>query len=247
MIKGWRVLHHETIGSTMDEARRLAAEGAPSFTVVHADEQVAGRGRRSRSWVSPPGNLYMSILLRTGLPVTRTPELGFLTAVAVAEATEALLPRSVQIRLKWPNDVLVEGAKIAGILVEQADDAVIIGTGLNILHAPSLSAYMATAIVLHGGLASVDSARDILLERFARLLALWRSDGFAPIRSLWVERSYPVGTAIQVNTGLDPIQGRFGGLASDGALILDTDQGPRRILAGDVGSIGTVDPAPPQQ
>jgi BirA family transcriptional regulator, biotin operon repressor / biotin---[acetyl-CoA-carboxylase] ligase len=238
MIESWRVLHHETIGSTMDEARRLATEGAPSGTVIHADEQVAGRGRRARGWVSPPGNLYMSILLRTGLPNTRTPELGFLTAVALAEAVEALLPRSVQIRLKWPNDVLVEGAKIAGILVEQAEDAVIIGTGLNILHAPSLSAYTATAIVQQGGLASVDGARDILLDRVGRLLALWRSEGFTPIRKLWLERSYPVGTAIQVNTGSEPIRGRFAGLEADGVLLLETDQGQRRILAGEVVAVG---------
>ncbi|HEX2917497.1 MAG TPA: biotin--[acetyl-CoA-carboxylase] ligase [Edaphobacter sp.] len=234
MIETWRVLHHASVGSTNDEARRLATENAASGTVVHADEQVAGRGRRARGWVSPPGNLYISILLRTGLPVTRTPELSFLTAVAVAEATEALLPRNIAIRLKWPNDVLVGDAKIAGILIEQADDAVIIGVGLNILHAPSLDTYKTTAVVLQGGLASVDSARDMLLERLRRLIGVWSADGFGPIRKLWTNRSFSIGAAIQVNMGGEPVQGRFAGLAADGALLLDTAQGRKRIMAGDV-------------
>src|ERR1700709_2730143 len=113
------VWHHEKIGSTNDEARRLANEGAPHGTVVHADEQITGRGRLSHTWFSPPGNLYVSIVLRTGQPAARAAELSFLAALAVADTVEALLPRGIRTMLKWPNDVLVNGAKIAGILLEQ--------------------------------------------------------------------------------------------------------------------------------
>src|ERR1700753_3597973 len=96
------VRHYDTIGSTNDEARRLAVEGAPNGTVLHADQQTAGRGRLSRSWLSPPRNLYMSILLRTDTPPNRTGELSFLAALAVADTVETLLPRHVRPMLKWP-------------------------------------------------------------------------------------------------------------------------------------------------
>src|SRR5580693_2293306 len=141
MTDHFTVWHHHRIGSTNDEARRLANEGAPHCTVVHADEQTAGRGRLAHTWFSPPGNLYLSILLRTGQPASRAAELSFVAALAVAETVEALLPRQIRAMLKWPNDVLVNGAKIAGILLEQVDDATVLGIGLNVLEAPSNLAY----------------------------------------------------------------------------------------------------------
>src|ERR1700744_3471109 len=135
MTEQFTVWNHDRIGSTNDEARRLAKEGAPHGTVVHADEQTAGRGRMAHKWFSPPGNLYVSILLRTGEPAARTAELSFLAALAVADTAGARLPRQTRAMLKWPNDVLVSGAKIAGILLEQVDDATIMGIGLNVLEA----------------------------------------------------------------------------------------------------------------
>jgi BirA family biotin operon repressor/biotin-[acetyl-CoA-carboxylase] ligase len=234
MSERFTVWHHDKIGSTNDEARRLAHEGAPHGTVVHADEQTAGRGRLSHKWFSPAGNLYISILLRTGQPASRTMELSFLAALAVADTVEALLPRQTRAMLKWPNDVLVSGAKIAGILLEQVDDAVIMGIGLNVLEAPTNAAYKTTTIVANGGIASVDGARDILLAALGRYLAVWRTEGFAAIREQWLGRSYPIGAAIRANAGGEPTAGHFAGLDVDGALLLDTPQGRRRILAGDV-------------
>ena len=238
MIGQFTVWHYETIGSTNDEARLLATQGAAHGTTIHADEQTAGRGRRSHTWFSPPGNLYLSVLLRTGQPASRIIELSFLTALAVADTVEALLPRQIQAMLKWPNDVLVNGAKIAGILLEQADEATIIGVGLNVLQAPANSAYKTTTIVANGGIASVDGARDILLDRLGRHLAVWQQDGFPPIRDQWLGRSYPIGAAIRVNAQGDSRVGAFAGLDLDGALLLDTPQGRQRILAGDVAPVG---------
>ena len=234
MSERFNVWHHDKIGSTNDEARRLAREGAPHGTVVHADEQTAGRGRLTHKWFSPAGNLYVSILLRTGQPANRTAELSFLAALAVADTVEALLPRQTRAMLKWPNDVLVSGAKIAGILLEQVDDAVVMGIGLNVLEAPGNAAYKTTTIVANGGIASVDGARDILLAGLGRYLAVWRAEGFAPIREQWLGRSYPIGAAIRVNVEGQPMAGHFAGLDVDGALLLDTPQGRRRIVAGDV-------------
>jgi BirA family biotin operon repressor/biotin-[acetyl-CoA-carboxylase] ligase len=235
MSEQFTVWHHDKIGSTNDEARRLAQEGAPHGTVVHADEQTSGRGRMAHTWFSPPGNLYVSILLRTGQPASRTAELSFVTALAVADAVDALLPRQTRATLKWPNDVLVSGAKIAGILLEQVDDdATVVGIGLNVLEAPANVAYKTTTIVANSGIASVDGARDILLERLGRHLAVWQADGFAAIREQWLERSYPIGTAIRTNSGGQPVAGHFAGLDVDGALLLDTPQGRQRIVAGEV-------------
>jgi BirA family biotin operon repressor/biotin-[acetyl-CoA-carboxylase] ligase len=234
MSKQFNVWHHDKIGSTNDEARRLAAEGAPHGTVVHADEQTSGRGRLAHTWFSPPGNLYVSILLRTGQPAARTAELSFLAALAVADTVEALLPRQTRAMLKWPNDVLVTGAKIAGILLEQVDEATIIGIGLNVLEAPPNAAYKTTTIVANGGIASVDGARDILLDRLSHHLSVWHADGFALIREQWLNRSYPLGAAIRASSAGQPVAGHFAGLDLDGALLLDTPQGRQRIVAGDV-------------
>jgi BirA family biotin operon repressor/biotin-[acetyl-CoA-carboxylase] ligase len=238
MSEQFTVWHHDKIGSTNDEARRLAAEGASHGTVVHADEQTAGRGRMAHTWYSPPGNLYISILLRTGKPAECTTELSFLAALAVADTVEALLPRQTRAMLKWPNDVLVSGAKIAGILLEQVDDTTILGIGLNVLEAPSNAAYKATTVVANGGIASVDGARDILLDRLARHLEVWQAEGFAPIRDQWLGRSYPVGAAIRATSAGQPLTGHFAGLDLDGALLLDTPQGRQRIVAGDVVQTG---------
>ncbi len=235
MSKQFTVWHHDQIGSTNDEARRLAAEGAPHGTVVHADEQTAGRGRLSHTWYSPPGNLYLSIVLRTGLPASRSSELSFLAALAVADTVETLLPRQIRAMLKWPNDVLINGAKIAGILLEQVDDdATVMGIGLNVLEAPSNTAYKTTTIVANAGIASVDGARDILLDRLAHHLSAWQAEGFPPIREQWLNRSYPVGAAIRANAGGQPVAGHFAGLDTDGALLLDTSRGRQRIVAGEV-------------
>jgi BirA family biotin operon repressor/biotin-[acetyl-CoA-carboxylase] ligase len=230
----FNVLHYEKIGSTNDEARRLAAEGAAHGTVVHADEQTAGRGRLSRTWISPPGNLYMSVLLRLSVSAGRLPELSFVTALAVGDTVDALLPKHVRVVLKWPNDVLVWGAKIAGILLEQADDTTVIGVGLDVLHAPATTGYKTTSIAASGGIASVDGARDLLLDRLARHLAVWQADGFAPIRAAWLERAHPIGAALRVTVQGQTVEGAFSGLDEGGALLLDTKDGRQRIFAGDV-------------
>jgi BirA family biotin operon repressor/biotin-[acetyl-CoA-carboxylase] ligase len=234
MSQPFTVLHYETIGSTNDEARRLAREGAPHGTVLHADEQTAGRGRLTRTWFSPPGNLYLSVLLRTDRPPARTGELSFVAALAVADTVQALMPRQLRPMLKWPNDVLVNGAKISGILLEQEQDATILGIGLNVLRSPPNANYKTTTIVDNGGIASVDSARDILLDRLGRHFEVWLANGFAPIRELWLERSYPVGASVRVNAQGESIEGVFAGLDQDGALLLDTPDGRQRVVAGDV-------------
>jgi BirA family transcriptional regulator, biotin operon repressor / biotin---[acetyl-CoA-carboxylase] ligase len=230
----FHIQHHERIGSTNDEARQLAAAGAPHGTVIHADEQVAGRGRFGRTWFSPPGNLYLSVLLRLDLPPAATSELGFVTALTVADAVDALLPKQTKSTLKWPNDVLVDDGKIAGILVESVDGAQIIGVGLNVLEAPRNAPYKTATLVGSGGIATVDGARDILLDSLAKHLGDWAENGFAPIRAAWLARAHPIGAPLRASIGGRTEEGVFGGLDEDGALLLDTAEGRKRIVAADV-------------
>jgi BirA family biotin operon repressor/biotin-[acetyl-CoA-carboxylase] ligase len=230
----FNVQHHETIGSTSDEARRLAASGAPHGTVVHADEQAAGRGRFGRTWFSPPGNLYLSVLLRLDLPAGRDSDLSFVSALAVADTVDALLPKQIRSALKWPNDVLVDDGKIAGILIETIDGAQIIGIGLNVLEAPRNAPYKTATLVAAGGIATVDGARDILLDSLAKHLGAWTEHGFEPIRTAWLARAHPIGTALRASVGGRSEEGLFAGLDEWGAMLLDTPEGRKRIIAADI-------------
>jgi BirA family biotin operon repressor/biotin-[acetyl-CoA-carboxylase] ligase len=234
-MAAFTVIHFEKAGSTNDEARRLAREGAPHGTAVHADEQTEGRGRLTRRWFSPPGNLYLSVVLRLDVEPTRRSELGFVVALAVAETVNTLLPRQTRASLKWPNDVLVGGAKIAGILLEAVEDGVVIaGMGLNILHAPAGTAYRTTTIAASGGVASVDTTRDTLLDRLEAHLMVWENEGFAPIRQAWLDQAHPIGTMLRVMRDGHIVEGAFAGLGQDGALLLDNANGRVRVIAGDV-------------
>ncbi len=234
MTDTFTVRHYDSLGSTNDEAWRLARDGAPHGSVIHADEQTAGRGRLARTWFSPPGNLYVSIVLRPEMPPARTPELSFVAAIAVADTVAALLPKRLRPHLKWPNDVLVEGAKISGILLESDNDVAILGIGLNVLEAPMSGIYKTTTIAANGGLASVDSARDILLARLGDGLGLWRREGFAAVRDAWLAWSYPIGETIRVNASGAAREGKFAGLDETGALLLETTAGIERHVTGDV-------------
>ncbi len=228
------VRHYDSVGSTNDEALRLASEGAAHGTVVHADEQTAGRGRLSRHWQSPPGNLYLSIVLRPDVPALRRAEIGFVAALAVADAIEMVLPNQLRTTLKWPNDVLLRGGKISGILLESADDTLILGIGVNVLQAPGGVTYQVSTIVGCGGLATVDGTRGHLLTALGHWWDVWERDGFSPIRAAWLARAHPPGTALRLAVGDRSIEGRFADLALDGTLIIDTDDGRRRVAAGDV-------------
>ena len=231
---GFEIRTYASLGSTNDEARRLAREGAAEGTVVTALEQTAGRGRHGRGWASPPGNLYLSLLLRPGLPPGRLGELAFLAGLAVAETAAALLPAGRAVTLKWPNDVLVDGAKTAGILIEQEGEAAILGIGLNLAHCPADTPYPATALAAAGAEADVAAARARLLERLAAALSCWRGEGFAAIRAAWLARAHPLGAALSVRLPEGVIAGRFAGLDPAGALLIETANGPRRITSGEV-------------
>ena len=230
------IIHrHAQIGSTNDELLRLAADGALDGTIVVAGRQLAGRGRQRRHWVSPPGNLYASFLVRmarfTQFVPARVAQIGLVAAVALAETLAGF---GAAIRLKWPNDVLCGKAKIAGILVELADEAAVIGIGVNVAHHPQGMAYPVTSLAAEGVEVGAEAVLQGLAGRLTSRLADWDAGGFAPIRALWLERGPAVGTVLSVQAGAGRVAGGFAGLDADGALLLSVEDGLRRIVGGEV-------------
>jgi BirA family biotin operon repressor/biotin-[acetyl-CoA-carboxylase] ligase len=230
---GWRLIALDTVGSTNDEAAVLADAGAPEGTVVWARQQTGGRGRRGRRWASDVGNLYSSTVLRPDCTAPRAAELGFVAALAVAD----MVPAGRDVRVKWPNDVLVGGGKIAGILLEsaigQGGDVqhVVAGIGVNVEFAPQLPEMRYPGAALGG---TVEAALEALTAAFARRLGQWRREGFARIRAEWLATAGPLGAPVDVRLGDELVSGRFGGLDVEGALLLETASGPRRIVSGEL-------------
>ena len=230
---GWTLGALQSVGSTSDEATRLADAGAPEGTVVWAREQSGGRGRRGRNWASPVGNLYSSTVMRPACEAPRAAELGFVAALAVGD----LVPADRSVRLKWPNDVLVDGGKIAGILLESAIgqdgrvEHVVAGIGVNVTFAPQLPEMRYPGAALGG---TVEAALEGLTRALATRLAQWRRDGFETVRREWLAKAGPLGAEIDVRLGEGLVSGRFAGLDREGALLLDTAEGPRKIVSGEL-------------
>jgi BirA family biotin operon repressor/biotin-[acetyl-CoA-carboxylase] ligase len=223
------------IDSSNDEARRLAAAGFGHGTVVSATEQTAGRGRRGRPWNSPPGNLYCSLLLDPGPDAAAAPQLAFVAAVAL-QAALADMNNNAIFRVKWPNDVLCNGGKIAGMLLEQVAGLIILGVGVNISFHPEDALYPATCLRKTGSGAEIDDVLSGFCTHLAERYQEWRQHGFAPIRAAWLAVASGQGEKITARLADgSTLIGKFAGMAEDGALELAIDAGiVRRIVAGDV-------------
>lgn len=210
----------------------LVRSGASEGLWLRAERQTAGKGRQGREWASPEGNLYIStvVRIRPGEPAAAT--LALVAAVALQE-TIALF--AVRPMIKWPNDLLVNGAKLSGILLERVDDAVIVGFGVNLAHCPVGLGQPATSVSIYAPPPEPQVVADTLAEIFARWLSRWR-DGIAPVRERWLARAHPIGTALTARLADGTsVDGLFDGLTSDGALMLRLADGTvRAIHAGDV-------------
>lgn len=238
---GWRLAERASVDSTNLEASRAAEAGAAGGLVVFAHEQLAGRGRQGRGWASPRGNLYCSVLLRPDALVRDGAQLSFVAALAVHDTVAGLLGKPARAGCKWPNDVLVGGAKIAGILLESRGrpdgrlDWVIVGTGINVAHAPRDTERPATSLSAEG----VDVAVARVLERYLTALDewvnIWLRDGFDPVRAAWLDRALSLGRTIRARWGRREVVGRFETLDAGGALVLRTEDGAlTRVGAGEI-------------
>lgn len=229
---GFNVVTFDAIGSTNDEARRLAAAGAADGTVVWARKQTSGRGRRGRAWLSPRGNLYCSVLLRPHVDIAVAAQFSLVTAVALAETFTELLPRRGHVQQKWPNDVLINGRKAAGILLESSGmgtgrpDWLIVGCGVNVARLPELPETVATSLHAEG---AGEATPEQVLQAFLAHLQVWRrrweTEGMAPVRRAWLDRAYGLGERLVVRLPGSMLQGVFRGLDEQGALLLASDDG----------------------
>ncbi|RXT22408.1 biotin--[acetyl-CoA-carboxylase] ligase [Bosea sp. Tri-39] len=224
----------------MEEARRALGEGDPGRLWIVAKSQNAGRGRHGRHWGSPPGNLYASLLMVTPCEPALAPQLGFVAGLALHDAAAAVTGLAAPaLGLKWPNDLLLGGAKTSGLLLEGENRAghfnVIIGIGINVASAPEETPYPATHLAAHAAGASVERLLAALSDAWHRRFSAWSlPGGFGPTRSAWLERAAYLGEVITMRLPEGPVSGRFRGLDASGRLELETEAGLRVIDAGDL-------------
>jgi BirA family biotin operon repressor/biotin-[acetyl-CoA-carboxylase] ligase len=222
-------------GSTNDDLAALARGDAPEGVWLRAVRQSGGRGRQGREWHSPAGNLYASTLVRLRPGDPPAPTLALAAAVALHEVASAFAG-GARIEIKWPNDLMVGGAKLSGILLERLEDAVIVGFGVNLADHPDRTARPATSFAVLGGAPDPALFLEALAESFARWLTRWRDQGLAPIRAHWLAGAHPPGTALSTHTASGAwVEGWFEGLDESGGLRLRLADGTIQIIhAGDV-------------
>jgi BirA family transcriptional regulator, biotin operon repressor / biotin---[acetyl-CoA-carboxylase] ligase len=232
-VIAWRLERHDALGSTSDECIARAKAGAPAGVALQARRQFAGRGSRGREWSAPEGNLNLSVLLRPARPVAEAGLFSLLAGLAVAEALAPWIATAPM--LKWPNDVLLDQAKLAGILIDAAPDGdrldwLVIGIGVNLAAAPEIPGRATTSLKAHGGTLSADDAADAILDK----IAVWHDAPGSRIREAWLVRAHPVGTPLVVSGARGARRGTFAGLSDTGELLLRDKDRIDPISTGDI-------------
>ena len=235
----WRLEVHAQLPSTADLCRERAEAGEAEGLAILALRQSAGRGTRGREWADGAGNLALSLLLRPA-GMADLGGWGLLAGVAVAEALEGFC-RGTRLGLKWPNDVLLGGRKLAGILTEGAttprgETWLTCGIGANLAQAPVVAGREVACLAEFGPPPAPRAVAEAVLQTFARWRKTFESEGFAPVREGFLARAPASGTAMTLRHGAGTVEGRFAGLDERGALLLQTDDGLRGFVAGEVTS-----------
>jgi BirA family biotin operon repressor/biotin-[acetyl-CoA-carboxylase] ligase len=240
----YNVIKYDNIGSTNAEAAKLAAKGeniAPDGTLIWSLEQTLGRGRRGREWQSPKGNLYTSLILRPEVSLLEAAQLGFVASLAVYDALGKIGPAGHQVQCKWPNDILLNKKKVAGILLESAGGAeskhpdwIILGMGLNVAWHPEDTEYPATSLRFEGWSNTLEEVISTYTKSFLSWMNSWLDNGFASIREDWMRRCKGIGEEIEVRLEKENLIGIFEDIEEDGALRLNVNGKTQRIAAGDV-------------
>ena len=244
-LAGVRHIAFERLGSTNAEAQALVRAGERGPLWVTATMQEAGRGRRGKGWVSPPGNLYSSLLLTDPAPPPLAPQLAFVAALALHDAVAECAPQlGPLLKVKWPNDLLLGDAKIAGILIEGESGppfAAVIGMGVNCASHPPDTPYAATDLASAGAVVAPEHLLGALARAMLTRLAQWdRGQGFAAIRSAWLRRAAGLGTEIHVRLPEREFSGHFEGLDESGRLLVRGDDGITAVTAGEVFGFGQI-------
>ncbi len=234
-MMNWRIIRVALTGSTNDDVRNAAEAGEGEGLVIVAKQQSSGRGRQGRVWQSPEGNLYASILLKPTIPASEWPTYSFVVALAVHEAIKSVLPQS-DVKLKWPNDVLVNDQKISGVLIETSGDALITGIGINVRHYPTDALYPCTSIATEGNAqAEVDQVLNNLLSALSHWHDVRQTKGFEPVRTAWLTHARQGTLQVRLPQAETPLHGRMNGLDQHGNLLLRLEDGQERLIStGDV-------------
>ncbi len=239
---GRNYLYYPVLASTNDHAKELARRGAPEGTTILAEEQSGGRGRLGRSWHSPRGGLWFSVVLRPPLPSARAPEAVFVAGVA---GVEALISHpGIQVGIKWPNDFVWHGRKLGGILTEVAGELdrinhLVVGMGLNVnLDPRDFPAQLRTGVTSVREIAGENVSRSELLRRLLAALErwylVWLEQGFAPVLAAWKRHNACLDRRLRVSTPEGELVGRAVDVDRDGALLLATAEGVRRVVTGEL-------------
>lgn len=246
---GYRMVSFDTIDSTSTEALARAKAGDPGRIWVVSNAQTAGLGRRGRAWETPHGNLAASLLLKLPQPAASAATLGFVAGLATAEAIRACAPALTsaessgakrRLALKWPNDLLLDGAKLSGILLQASSTpgspaGVVVGIGVNIAGAPPGLPYPAASLSAAGFSVTAEQLFAALSDAWVPLERTWAEAGFAAIRSAWLKQAAGLGEAITVRNDDETANGTFDTIDDDGMLVIkQSNGGSRRIAAGDV-------------
>jgi BirA family biotin operon repressor/biotin-[acetyl-CoA-carboxylase] ligase len=233
------ILTYETLDSTNEEAKRLFLDRKLSGpTTVVADVQDAGRGRYEREWISPKGNLYASIIFVPPKSLPSWPEVAFIASLAVREVIAEQVSASVE--CKWPNDVLVDGKKCAGILLEAVTpnglkpEALVVGIGVNVENFPENVSYAATSLKAQGAEIDKDTILKSLLGNLEKRLQRWQEAGFEVLRREWLSHACFHNEKIEVRLPEETMVGIFKDIDLNGSLVLETETGTLPVRAGDV-------------
>ncbi|MGE3993237.1 biotin--[acetyl-CoA-carboxylase] ligase [Pseudorhodoplanes sp.] len=236
---GHRVRIYDRLDSTNSEAMRLASGGERGPLWIVALEQTLGRGRQGREWISGDGNLAVSLLLTLAVTPAVAATLGFVGSLAVAQMCRTLVP-GIAVAQKWPNDVVSNDGKVAGLLLEseaqQGGLVLVVGIGVNLVAAPQGMAYPAAALSNGRNPIGVAAALSVLADSWIDYMAIWDGGrGFGEIRRLWLDQAGGIGQSVQVRMGSRVISGQFETLDQEGRLILRVTDGTRSVIsAGDV-------------
>lgn len=242
-LAGVRHIAYGTLGSTNAEALALARAGERGPLWITARTQSAGRGRRGNAWVSSPGNLFATLLLTDPSPPASAAQLSFVAGLAVHDAVAACAPQlGPALKLKWPNDLLLGGRKLAGILIESENDpafAVAVGIGVNCAAHPADTPFPATDLAAAGALVTPEGMLAALADAMQRRLAQWRGgEGFSSVRIDWLKRAAGLGEEIKVRLPEREFTGRFEGLDEAGRLLVAGPAGVMPVTAGEVFGLG---------
>ncbi len=237
-IQEYTVYPYDTLPSTADMAKQDMFQDVDAYIIV-ADTQLSGRGRLGNGWQGDTGNVFFNMVTQLDIPMQQWSQLSLVIALALSDVISNVLDTAAKVQIKWPNDILVNGAKIAGVLLETIHThtpkpKLSMGIGVNIVSSPPIDGYPTCYIRQFGGTISATDTIPMIVNRYTHWLQAWHKNGMASIVSLWLARAWGMGNTIRVRTPQKHIHGVFVGLSPSGELLLQTTSGNITVNAGEV-------------